>query len=106
MLRVEIRWIDSGAWHSGQEHGWQTREKIMSEATLSEVSTVGWLMGDDEDTYYVANSHIPGTDTFYGTQLIYKPNVISVTRLRARTPQTLEDTLNGREEDQDGEDGN
>lgn len=88
-MRVEIRWLDSGAFHQGDK-GWQTAEQIMESAQLSEVSTVGWLMGEDEDTYYVCLSKV--TDTlFYGTQLIYKPNVTSVTRLRARTINASEE---------------
>lgn len=87
MLRVEIRWIDSGAYHKPDE-GWQTPQEVMNTASLAEVSTVGWLLGEDEETYYVGLSRIRDSRTLvYGTQLIYKPNVISVTRLRARTVQ-------------------
>lgn len=85
MLRVEIRWMDSGAYYQ-PDKGWRTPEQIMNESTLSEVQTVGWLLGEDEETYYVGLSRIPGnTSLVYGTQLIYKPNVIGITRLRART---------------------
>jgi allantoicase len=89
LLRVEIRWLDSGAWRDNHK-GWQTREAMQDE-TLSEVSTVGWLAGEDDDTYYVASSHINDT-LFNGIQLIYKPNVTSVTRLRARTLDADEET--------------
>lgn len=102
MLRVEIRWIDSGAYYLDDKHMWQTPEQIMGNAQLAEVSTVGWLLGDDEDTYYVGLSRIMDKDTLvYGTQLIYKPNVISISRLRARTPHKLEDFNADNEEDED-----
>jgi hypothetical protein len=86
MLRVEIRWIDSGTYYRNDEKGWQTPSEVMSSATLSEVSTVGWLLGEDDDAYYVGLSRIPGRENLvFGTQVIYKPNVTGVTRLRART---------------------
>lgn len=95
MLRVEVRWIDSGAYHDNK--GWQTPKQIMESAQLAEVSTVGWLLGEDEDTMYVGLSRIVDREALvYGTQLIYKPNVISVTRLRARTASANE------EDDQEG----
>lgn len=91
MLRVEIRWIDSGAYYKSDE-GWQTPETIMREAHLSEVSTVGWLLGEDDDTYFVGLSRIADSQTLvYGTQLIHKPNVIDVIRLRARTLSAAEE---------------
>ena len=86
MLRVEVRWMDSGTWY---EKGWQHRENIVRTATLSEVNTVGWLMEEDDDTYYIASSYDPTNEHFYGVQLIHKPAVTGVTRLRARTVQDV-----------------
>lgn len=88
MLRVEIRWIDSGTWYS---NGWESREQIVRSAALSEVSTVGWLMEEDEDTYYVASSHDPTNGHFYGLQLIHKSAVTAFIRLRARTVNAAEE---------------
>jgi hypothetical protein len=95
VIRVDVRWIDSGtAYSDGQ---WEHRDKIMKSATLAEVSTVGWLMGEDDYAYFVALNHIPGTDSFYGAQVIAKSAVTSITRLRART---LVGTGLGDEEDE------
>lgn len=90
LLRVEVRWIDSGAWY---EDGWQSRDTIVAKSSLSEASTVGWLMEEDEDTYYVASTYDPVNEKFYGVQLIHKPAVTVFTRLRART-------INASEEDE------
>lgn len=104
MLRVEIRWIDSGAYYLDEKHRWQTPQQIMTNGRLAEVSTVGWLLGEDEDTYYVGLSRIVDKDALvYGTQLIYKPNVIGITRLRARAATRLEDLDATEEDDEAGE---
>lgn len=89
MLRVEIRWIDSGLHH---ENGWETKEAIVKSVALSEVATVGFLMHEDDTTYFVALSSDSANGHFFGLQLIAKSAVTSVTRLRART-------LNAAEED-------
>jgi hypothetical protein len=101
MLRVEIRWIDSG---SAYNDGWETKESIVSKASLSEVSTVGWLMDEDDDTYYVASTYDPVNEHFLGMQLIHKPAVTGLTRLRARTMRESEDAQDdsGTKEDEEG----
>lgn len=82
MLRVEIRWIDSGTWY---EDGWETKAKIVEHTSLSEVVTVGHLMHEDDEAYYVASSYDAINGHFYGVQLIHKQAVTGFTRLRART---------------------
>lgn len=86
MLRVEIRWIDSGTAYSDNQ--WEHREHIMKTATLHEMSTVGWLMGEDDFAYFVGLNYDSVSDKFFGAQVIAKSNVVSVTRLRARTLST------------------
>jgi hypothetical protein len=81
MLRVEIKWIDSGA---QRFNGWETKEQITSHLKLSEITTVGTLMHEDDFAYYVALSSDPDSCHFFGTQIIAKPNVTSFSVLRTR----------------------
>ena len=98
MLRVEIRWIDSGTQYA---NGWENKDDIVRGASLSEVITVGWLMHEDDFVYYVSTSYDPVNEHFYGTQLIAKSAVTGFTRLRARTLREENDAAE--EGDEEGE---
>jgi hypothetical protein len=95
MLRVEIEWLDSGSFYTGE--GWSTKDHITSVAKLSEVITVGHLFHEDDFAYFVALSYDPENQHFYGTQVIAKNSVIRFTRLRARTGSPA--LLNGEDSD-------
>lgn len=97
MLRVEIRWVDSGTAYS--DHKWEHRDHIMRTATLSEVRSVGWLMGEDDYAYFLALNYDPSNNKFFGAQVIARSSVVSVTRLRARTLSS-EDNDGPSEEDE------
>jgi hypothetical protein len=88
VLRVEIRWIDSG---TAYENGWENKEAILRAAKLHEISTIGWLIGEDDFAYIVCTSYDQDNETFFGTQVIAKPAVTGVVRLRARTVKDLEE---------------
>lgn len=81
MLRVQVEWLDSGLQRSD---GWETKEAIISEAKLVVVNSVGFLMHEDETTLYLALSHDPEHDHYFGVQLIGKESVRKIILLRAR----------------------
>lgn len=92
MLRVEIRWIDSGTAH---ENGWESQDAILRAAKLHEISSVGWLMHEDEDAYYLCTSWDEASGHYFGTQVIARPAVLSVARLRTRKFSASEENDQG-----------
>lgn len=94
MLRVEVRWVDSG---TAYENGWESREAILRAVKLHEISSVGWLMAEDDFAYVIATTRDVENNQFFGVQVIAKSSVIDVTRLRART--TREDSLASEEDE-------
>lgn len=77
--RVEIDWLDSGL---NRSNGWETRQEILSETSLSSVRTVGILIHEDDDSYFLAHSKAVSMDKYYGIQVIAKQNVTRLKRLR------------------------
>lgn len=67
-MMVRIVWTDSGTF---RENGWETKEQI-AEGALSDIVTVGELVHEEEDRYYVALSSDFRNDHYYGTQVIGK----------------------------------
>lgn len=99
MLRVEIRWIDSG---TAYENGWESKETILRAVKLHEISTVGWLMAEDDFAYLVATSYDASTETYFGVQVIARQAVVGFSRLRARTVKsTLESWGDGDASEED-----
>lgn len=87
-LRVEVVWTDSGiineAGNFNDSKTWKSKEEILSKLTLVDVITTGILIHEDEDTVFIALSHDPLNDHFYGVQGIAKKNIKEMIRLRAR----------------------
>lgn len=76
--RVEIHWLDSGL----QVHdGWSSKSDFTS-ARLCVVETVGFLVHEDEESYYVALTRDSKNNHYFGVQLIAKQNVKMFKRLR------------------------
>ena len=80
MKRVQVLWIDSGAFRS---NGWETAEEII-QTKIGTVETAGFLFHEDEDSIYVATSVDADNGHFYGTQVIHKPAIQSMKVLRKR----------------------
>jgi hypothetical protein len=81
VLRLEVHWIDSGTAHSD---GWQTSDAIMERVRIGKVITVGLLMGETDDTLYMALSYDPDHDQYINAQAIAKSSIISREVLRQR----------------------
>lgn len=81
-LRYEITWLDSGL---NRSNGWETIHEILnSETTLALVSTVGYLIYEDSDAYFLAHSYAKSVDKYYGIQVISKKAVKKIVRMRER----------------------
>ena len=78
--RVEIHWLDSGLQHAA---GWMDRDEL-EQSRLSVVETVGYLVSECDDTYYVALTRDRKNSHYYGIQLIHKGNVRAFKLLRER----------------------
>lgn len=74
---VRVVWHDSGL----HIDGWKSATKITEEAQASSpaVTTVGFLIHDDDDQTIVALSWDAANDTYYGAQVIYKTSLIEIT---------------------------
>jgi hypothetical protein len=81
MLRVEVHWTDSGLIRS---NGWEPLEKIISEAKISDVVTVGFLAHETPDEVYIALSADFSHNHFFGTQVIHRKNINAMHVLRVR----------------------
>lgn len=72
-MMVRIVWTDSGLWH---EQGWETKEEILaSTGGLVDVVTVGTLVHEEDDRYFVALSADNVNSAYYGIQIIAKSAV-------------------------------
>ncbi len=87
MLRVEVHWTDSGLIRT---NGWEPIEKIISEAKISDVVTVGFLVHQTADEVYIALSADFSHNHFFGTQVIYRKNIKAMHGLRARSNDNIE----------------
>lgn len=74
MRLVKVVWRDSGIQHS---EGWEKLSTILAITKISNVTTVGVLAHETEDTLYVALSVDPDHENYFGVQGIYKPDIIS-----------------------------
>ena len=71
MRIVRIVWHDSGLQH---ESGWLTPAQI--ENRTSEVSSVGYVIHEDDDNITLAMGWTPDPEMFYGVHTIWKPSII------------------------------
>ena len=68
MVRVE--WTDSGTF---RESGWESKEQLLERTNgLINVVTVGYLVHEEEDKYFIALSSDFTNDHYYGVQIIGK----------------------------------
>jgi hypothetical protein len=80
-LRYEITWLDSGL---SRYNGWETLVEVLQDTSLSYVTTLGYLLHEDEESYIFASSKAITVDKYYGIQVIAKKNIKSMVRLRER----------------------
>lgn len=81
MLRLEVEWVDSGTFRA---NGWESLDEILPHARIGTVTTVGLLAHEDDETLYLALSHDPDNEHYFGIQAIKKSNILSRVVLRAR----------------------
>jgi xanthine/CO dehydrogenase XdhC/CoxF family maturation factor len=79
---VRVIWLDSGM---HMDYGWDKRERYLADANLGrmEVTTVGILMHEDEETVVVALNHDKAHDTWIGAQVIARQSIITMDLLYA-----------------------
>ena len=72
----QIVWVDSGM---RLDQGWAPLSEYLAKASPSrtKVSTVGYIMHEDEEIILVGQSLDPAHDTWFGVQMILKKNVVS-----------------------------
>ena len=86
MIRmVLVTWLDSGLASSDAE--WQTTEEIVGSMRLHDessmqVSTVGYLIHEDDEHLVVAQSYDPHNEHFLNAQMIFAPCVIAIRDLQ------------------------
>jgi len=69
-MMVRVVWTDSGLY---REDGWETKEEILANTKgLVDVVTVGTLVHEDDEKYYVALSSDNVNEAYYGVQIIGK----------------------------------
>lgn len=80
MVRVE--WIDSGM---SRANGWESLEKCIEGLGLAaapvrsmEVVTVGLLMHEDDDHIVVAQSYDRHNESWFSTQVIWRPALVKM----------------------------
>lgn len=73
---IKVVWLDSGLSYTD---GWKSFEEIVRVAKLAEVTTVGTLFFEDDDSIYVALS-VHENDA-YGVQVIAKDSIRSMQNL-------------------------
>lgn len=81
-LRIEVTWTDSGT--ARGEVGWEQKDKILSDLSISNALTSGYLLGKDEKTLYVAQSFDPEHGNYLNAQAIQSSAIIKIVVLRAR----------------------
>jgi len=79
---VKVVWLDSGA---HVDHGWASAKTHMQEGLSRQVTTVGLLMEKSDDVIAVGLNYDPDTENWFGVELIYLPNVQSITYLQEAT---------------------
>lgn len=78
-LRYEIKWRDSGL----HIEGWKNKDEIIKNKTVI-VETCGYLVYYDKDNIYIALTRHKEENSYYGVQVIWKPSIVSMVRLRER----------------------
>lgn len=93
MLRVEVKWIDSGTMVAGEQ--WTSTTDVRQRAKVGPVTTVGHLLMMTEDVTVVGLSYDNEYDTWFGVQVIDTRSIESVDILRSRKTYSPEmfDTL-------------
>jgi hypothetical protein len=76
MRLVRITWRDSAMQH---EQGWHTAPQI--ENTTPLVTSVGWVMHDEDEFITLAMGRSDQHDLWYNIQTIWKPSVKTMEEL-------------------------
>ncbi len=72
-MYLKVTWIDSGTYHAD---GWEKKEEILERARIGKVVSVGILFHEDDDAIYLALSHDPDHDTYFGVQVIQQSSIL------------------------------
>jgi hypothetical protein len=76
--RAEITWLDSGL---SRYNGWEPIGDVL-ESKCQENVSVGWLLHETDEHYYLTLSLDPNNHNVSNSQVIYKPNVSKIRYLK------------------------
>lgn len=80
---VEIVWLDSGITSAGDDT-WQHIDKMVENLKLATVRSVGYLVAETDDTYYLCQTYDPTDNAGINLMAIAKSNVEEFNVLRRR----------------------
>jgi hypothetical protein len=78
-----VSWRDSGTHHAD---GWQTRQEILDEAQIEEVTSVGYVFQITPDAVYLGQTYDRERVHFFGTQVIQLSNIVEALPLYVGMP--------------------
>lgn len=81
MLRLEVEWVDSGV---ARDNGWEPKQVIVEHLDFEPVTSVGWLLFEDEERIILAQTYDEKHQNFYNLHAVWRPAIKKITVLRAR----------------------